>query len=797
MVLKRIIELDKLCSLLLKVSCKVLLFWALLGSLGVYAQTSPVLKKKDKQQGLFTEQDTLSESDYLMSIERANQVVNSSGKAAEFEGGTYYVFGELKQTSEQLQSIITNLAEANNNNVHNLQMYKKLLGDLQIKLDNESKVLTTTNNKLKGIRSDIRGIIKDTVLKKIIRDTVLIKKFKEELVDLKGKWKSTDSLLKQNLTVVNEHKTEIAENKIKISEALLDVNESLEKSGINLFSDEYPMLWSSVSDTNGKLKAELKKKYAIEQKAFSYYFGYSIGNNIVLLLFLGTLFWWINRNIKKLKKAGKFDNLQLFDFKYLNQGVLIPVLVIILNIAIASNLYAPALYIDFLHLLLLGSLTFLFRKKWPKVSFSNWLFLVLLFVLICFLDLFVKVSFIQRCLFICINVAAIRFGLVQLQSIKDELYTKAFFRWANGFFITLNVLAIIFNLFGRVSVAHTLSLCAVVAMTQIITLSVFLKIILETILLQIYTIRISRGIDKIFDYESLSKNLKRPFVLIITYLWIIVIASNINLLDVLYIGIDNIINHKNKIGSFSFTFGNILLFLMIVWVAHILQKYVAYFFGEIDEEDEESINKRQHSRLLITRLILLIIGYLLAIAASGMPLDKITIVLGALGVGVGLGLQNIVNNFVSGVILIFDKPIQIGDVIEVSSQSGKVKEIGLRSIKIDTSDGAEVIIPNGNVLSENITNWTYSNNYRVVEVSFGLTGTISQEDTIATIVTTLRTVPLVYTEKEPQIFYHSITENKSKISVKFWCSIYRTEQAISEVRVALYKSFKQEGASLE
>jgi len=80
--LKKIIVLDKLCSLFLKTSCKVLLFWALLGTLGVYAQTSPTIKKKDREQGLFTEKDTLSDSDYLMSIERANQVVNSSRKAA-------------------------------------------------------------------------------------------------------------------------------------------------------------------------------------------------------------------------------------------------------------------------------------------------------------------------------------------------------------------------------------------------------------------------------------------------------------------------------------------------------------------------------------------------------------------------------------------------------------------------------------------------------------------------------------------------------------------------------------------
>ena len=93
------------------------------------------------------------------------------------------------------------------------------------------------------------------------------------------------------------------------------------------------------------------------------------------------------------------------------------------------------------------------------------------------------------------------------------------------------------------------------------------------------------------------------------------------------------------------------------------------------------------------------------------------IVLGALGVGVGLGLQSVVNNFVSGIILIFDKPIQIGDVINISSESGRVKSMGLRTTKINSANGAEIIIPNGNLLSQNITNWTYTDNYKLVEIA--------------------------------------------------------------------------------
>ena len=92
-----------------------------------------------------------------------------------------------------------------------------------------------------------------------------------------------------------------------------------------------------------------------------------------------------------------------------------------------------------------------------------------------------------------------------------------------------------------------------------------------------------------------------------------------------------------------------------------------------------------------------------------------------LGVGVGLGLQGIVSNFVSGVILIFDRAIRIGDIIELNSQRGRVKSMDLRTTKINAPNGSEIIIPNGS-LSQNITNWTYTNNLKQVEISFSLIG---------------------------------------------------------------------------
>ncbi|RKS20427.1 mechanosensitive ion channel-like protein [Flavobacterium endophyticum] len=778
-----------------------LLLFFLLSGIYSFAQekaTAPARPVAEKgKPSIFTD-DELASSDYLASIERAGELLDDAKNKGALDASVLFLLGEVHQTKEALKLIDSNLGSQNNGNVRNQQMYRKVLLELQQKFEIYWKALNENDEKIVKIRKGNKSILKDTVFAKLIKDTLRINEFRPQLKDLKAKWITTDSLLKANIDSLNSWKKGITEKRMLISKDLILVNERLNKSGVSLFGSEHPNLWSTDQKAKTQeMQAYLKDKFNAEQKASAYYFSYSLGSTFMLLLLAGLLWWWVNFNLKSLKKAQRLENLNVFQFRYLNHSTIFPIIVIGLNIAIAINLYAPALFIEFMHLALLATLTVLFKKIWSEKAFRNWLLLVVLFALFCFLDLFVEISQLQRCLFVLVNLACIRFGFAYLQTIRDEMYIKGLLKYAKVLFISLNILAVLFNLFGRVSLAHTLSLAAIIALTQVIALSVFLKIILEIITLQIYTIRIRRGIDKIFDFKNLEKNLKKPFMLLITYLWVIVIASNLNLSSVFYDVITSIVTTENKIGNFTFTVGNILLFLLIVWIAHIIQKYVAYFFGEIDDEDEESVNKKQHSKLLITRLLLLILGYLLAISAAGIPLDKITIVLGALGVGVGLGLQNIVNNFVSGVILIFDKPIQIGDVIDVGAQTGKVKTIGLRTTKIDTSNGAEVIVPNGNILSQNIVNWTYTNNSKLVDLSFTLQGEISQEAIKKTIIDCISTIPLIYSEKEPQLFYSYISDTKHQLKIQFWCNIYRTETAISEARIALYDGFKKQGVVFE
>jgi len=759
-----------------------------------YSQTDTLKKespKKETRSKLFEESAT--DSDYLMAIEKASAVMETAFNDADFDGASHHLFGEIKRTQSKLDLILNSLKGANPN-ARNQQMYRIVLKEIEQELEEQNTAINLRNENLEKIKSRFIELRKDKTLVTLIKDTIRRKQFKKEFANLRKRYKATDSLMTKNQGILNNNKRLTVERKIAVSNALIAVDNKLEQSGISMRKKEYPFLWS-INDSVPKEKVaqNIGAKVIIEESVAAYYLSYRAGGLITLAILMGILGWYISRNLKYLKENGNAGSLSLFNFKYLNRGVIIPVAVIGLNIAVVGNLYAPALFIEFLHLILLGLLTILFKNQWSGVSMRNWLLLLGLFFILCFLDLFIGVGLFQRCCFIVINIFGIRYGLVQIKSLKDQLYIKGFFKWATILFIGLNVLSILHNIFGRVSISNMLSLTAFISLTQIVALSVLLKIILEIIILQIYTTRIKRGIEKIFDHEHLSETLKKPFIIVISYMWLVVIASDLNIWESLRTSLGSLLSHPNTIGSITFTLGNIILFFIIIWVAHLLQKYVAYFFGEIDDENEENINKRQHSKLLITRLVVLIIGYLLAVAASGMPLDKLSILLGALGVGVGLGLQNVVNNFVSGIILIFDKPIQIGDVIDISSESGRVKSMGLRTTKINAPNGAEIIIPNGNLLSQNITNWTYTDNLKLVEISIEITGETTPDAINETISKSLESLSLVNNNKPSQIYYTSISEGKYKIQIKFWCSIYKTEETVSGARQTLFSNFKAKG----
>lgn len=171
-----------------------------------------------------------------------------------------------------------------------------------------------------------------------------------------------------------------------------------------------------------------------------------------------------------------------------------------------------------------------------------------------------------------------------------------------------------------------------------------------------------------------------------------------------------------SIGSLTLSIGQVLSAFLIVWAAILLSRLVRFVMEEEVYPNVRLDRGLPYAVSKILHYVLLLSGLVLALGLLGVDMTKLTIVAGALTVGIGFGLQNIVNNFVSGLIVLFERPIKVGDTIQIDDVIGRVQRIGIRASIVHSTTGAEVIIPNGKLIADKVTNWTLSNQLRQITV---------------------------------------------------------------------------------
>ena len=175
-----------------------------------------------------------------------------------------------------------------------------------------------------------------------------------------------------------------------------------------------------------------------------------------------------------------------------------------------------------------------------------------------------------------------------------------------------------------------------------------------------------------------------------------------------------------NIGAVTISLGSILIFIFVIWLSIMISRIISSIV-EKDVFTRVQVGKGVPATIiLMLKIVLISGGFFLAAAASGMQLTNLSIVLGAFSVGIGFGLQNIFNNMVSGIILAFERPIKVGDIVQVGELIGTVGSIGLRSSTVKSFDGAEVIVPNGNLISNEMINWTLSDSFRRMDLRVGV-----------------------------------------------------------------------------
>jgi small-conductance mechanosensitive channel len=235
-------------------------------------------------------------------------------------------------------------------------------------------------------------------------------------------------------------------------------------------------------------------------------------------------------------------------------------------------------------------------------------------------------------------------------------------------------------------------------------------------------------------------------------------------------------------GSFTISPGDIVLFGLTVWASFLVSRLLRFV---LEEEVYARVKLAPGLYYSISKMVnyaVLVVGFLIGLAVLKFDLTKLTILVGAFGVGLGFGLQNIINNFVSGLILLFERPIKVGDVIQLGGNEGVVKHIGIRASIVEAPNGSEYIVPNGSLISETVTNWTHSDRLRRIDLPITVAGPADARRVMELLTGAAAGQPQVLKDPPPQALLGGVAGDSMSFELRVWTN--QTEHW-SEIRSEL------------
>ncbi len=229
----------------------------------------------------------------------------------------------------------------------------------------------------------------------------------------------------------------------------------------------------------------------------------------------------------------------------------------------------------------------------------------------------------------------------------------------------------------------------------------------------------------------------------------------------------------------------IFVYLFSKWLRSLLSKKILTR-TKLDLGARESIST-------ITQYIVLVLGFTIVLQSLGIDLTALNVLAGALGVGIGFGLQNIANNFISGLIIMFQRPIKLGDRIQVDDVSGKVVNIGSRGTTVLTNDNIAIIVPNSDFMNKNVINWSYGDE----KVRFRIPVGVSYQSDIDHVTKVLLKVAEenegVLKNPAPKVCFRSFGDSSLNFELWVWTEdfIQRKGFFVSKINYAIFKEFQK------
>ena len=378
----------------------------------------------------------------------------------------------------------------------------------------------------------------------------------------------------------------------------------------------------------------------------------------------------------------------------------------------------------------------------------------------------------------CLELAAAIAVFALLTRLQRTVHPQGGASLGRGIFV-LNAVAVVVlttalgaSVLGYLRLGALLGTAALLSAYLAVALYALLRVIegLIVIMLRVRPATASRVVQQ--HRAAVQDRVYRVFRFVVFVFWAWFTLDRLQIFSPLYDATARVLAYPLPLGAARVTPGSILSFAVAVWASFLVSRLVRFF---LEEEVYERVQLSAGVPYAISTMLnyaILIVGFLVALGMLGIPLTQFTVVVGAFSVGLGFGLQNIINNFVSGIILLFERPIRVGDVIQIGDAVGEVRRIGIRASIVRTRDGSDVILPNGNLISNQVVNWTYADRARAVEIPLTIAVGEDPACVLQLLLDTVKAQPGAENRPAPSVYITALTAAGLSVVVRAWTSHY-------------------------
>ncbi len=296
--------------------------------------------------------------------------------------------------------------------------------------------------------------------------------------------------------------------------------------------------------------------------------------------------------------------------------------------------------------------------------------------------------------------------------------------------------------------------------------------------------------------DLIHRRVGRLVNLVAMFTWLILILWFFKIWAPIWASIVWLFSTSLAIGAFEISLGDVFAFVVAIWLGIQVSRFIRFILNE-DVFTRLTLPRGVPATIsMMVNYSVVTIAFLIALAVAGFDLSRFAIIAGALSVGIGFGLQNVVNNFVSGLILAFERPISVGDSIEVGALWGRVRHIGIRSSIVRTFDGSEVIVPNADFISKEVINWTLSDVSRRLIVPVGVAYGSNPHQVLDLLVSVAKVHPEVMQEPEPFALFIGFGESSLDFELRAWCEFNEGMRIKTELNLGIHDALKEAGIEI-